>query len=96
MTGYRLSKKADLDFAESYEFTILNWGEAHADEYFTAMIGMFEMLAENNHMGTHHPEVRDGLYKMPWRSHSIYYEIEDNIVVIKRLFRAGADPARHL
>jgi toxin ParE1/3/4 len=51
MASYKLSIAASNTIADIYEYSILNFGEEVADDYFTSLHDTFELLANQPDLG---------------------------------------------
>ena len=47
MASYRLTRKADNDFATLYEYGILNFGLDRAQSYLSGLLERFDQLASS-------------------------------------------------
>jgi len=93
MGSYELANEADEDFANIFDYGIDTFGLDQALKYQTGMKHRFEDLAENP---KHYPAVyhiRTGYRRSVYGSHSIYYQIEANRVLIVRIL-GQQDPGK--
>ena len=51
MAAYRLSKAADRKLTAIYEYSLLNFGEAQADQHLMALHDCFDLLVSQPEMG---------------------------------------------
>lgn len=91
MSGYFLSRSADLDVDQLYEFGLSEWGERHADYYLTSMFGLFEILGLTPGMGRRRPELHETLRSFPHDSHVIIYTSVGQKVAIVRVVHGSVD-----
>lgn len=85
MTGYRLSDEADRRLAEIYRYSLVTFGEAQADKYFTSLHEVFETLARNPELGRHFHEYR----RHEHQSHVVFYKSEEpGILIVQVLHRS--------
>ena len=96
MENYRLSKKADADIENIYEYGIINFGLEQAQSYLLGLYERFENLVDNPRFGRSAAELARGLRRFEYQSHVIFYEPEDDGVLVVRVLRAEMDHQRHL
>jgi len=85
MTSYRLTDAALADLDRLYEFGILNFGLVQADSYFDGLVDYFQVIAENPLSYVTVNEIRSGYRRAIYQSNSIYYYLENTVVVIVRI-----------
>ena len=93
MAAYKLTADAETDFQSLYRYSIETFGLVQANSYALDMIDTFEMLATNPFAGR---DVKMNARCFVHASHSIYYEIEGEAVLILRILHQSQDPLRHL
>ena len=94
MASYRLTGAADRDFENIFDFGIDQFGLERADAYQRGMIERFAQLAERPSLYPSVGHIRPRLHRSVYQSHSIYYRVEpDEIVIIRILGRQDADVA---
>lgn len=79
MAVYKLSRDANKKLEEIYEYSVLNFGEAIADEYFLSLHNAFDLLTEQPNLGRvfyefHRHEHRDYVF--------FYKTVEDGILIL--------------
>lgn len=83
MQNYQLSSEADTDLDELYLYGILTFGLQQADIYYDAIIQRLQDIAA---APLRHPIIEEITYRRTvYKSHSIYYEIESDTVLIVRI-----------
>lgn len=82
MSSYKLSKKASQKIQSIYEYSLLNFGEEKADEYFLSMHKTFRLLAEQPYLGRQFKE----FYKHEHGHHTFFYKIKDYGIIILHIF----------
>jgi toxin ParE1/3/4 len=92
---YKLSKLADSDFANIYDYTLLKFGEAQADRYTDALDEFLETLSKMPEMGQDYPRVQD-VKRIVFQSHTIFYTAIPSGIFIARILHQQMDTARHL
>ncbi|ESQ92445.1 type II toxin-antitoxin system RelE/ParE family toxin [Asticcacaulis benevestitus] len=93
MAAYKLTADAEADFLSLYLYSIETFGLIQANSYALDMIDTFEILAINPFAGR---DVKTNARCFIHASHSIYYEIEGEAVLILRILHQSQDPMRHL
>jgi toxin ParE1/3/4 len=96
MADYRLSRAADASIAKIYEYSLLNFGEAVADDYFKGLHDAFLRLAEFPRLGRECNEVREACRRFEYRSHVVFYVIDYGSILILDVLGSAQDPLRHL
>lgn len=95
MAAYRLSRKAALDLDGIYEYTILNFGLAQAQNYLNGLHERFGDLAQQPMLGRSAAQFAPYLRRYEYRSHVVYYMPEDEGVLIVRVLHENMDAPRH-
>jgi toxin ParE1/3/4 len=85
MPGYELSCAADQDFENIFEFGIDTFGLDQALSYQNGMKERFDKLAEQPQLYPAVDHIRAGYRRSVYGSHSIYYRIDSQGVVIARI-----------
>lgn len=94
MSGYFLSRSADLDVDQLYEFGLGEWGERQADKYLYRLYDAFERIGLAPGIGRRRPELDKTLRSLPHESHIIVYAPLGNEVAIVRVVHGSADIKR--
>jgi len=94
VSGYFLSRSADLDVDQLYEFGLSQWGERRADMYLQSLFGLFEVLGLSPGMGRRRPELPETLRSFPHDSHVVIYTPFSQEVAIVRVVHGSADIKR--
>ncbi len=82
MFGYELTKAADEDFENIFDFGIDTFGLDQALKYQNSMKQRFGELAEQPKLYPAVDDIRRGYRRSVFGSHSIYYRIEGQGIVI--------------
>jgi len=83
MQTYQLSNEADADLDQLYLYGILTFGLQQADIYYAGITQRLEGIAAEP---LRHPVIEEITYRRTvYQSHSIYYEIESDTVLIVRI-----------
>ena len=94
MASYRLTRAADRDFESIFDFGIGQFGLERAEAYQRGLIERFAQLAERPWLYPSVGHIRPGLHRSVYRSHSIYYRVEpEEIMIVRILGRQDVNPA---
>ena len=85
MPGYELTCAADQDFEDIFEFGLDTFGVDQALSYQNGMKQRFAKLAEQPKLYPAVDHIRTGYRRSVYGSHSIYYQIESQGIVIVRI-----------
>ncbi|MBK6738010.1 MAG: type II toxin-antitoxin system RelE/ParE family toxin [Haliea sp.] len=85
MAGYELTYAADQDFENIFEFGLDTFGVDQAFKYQNGMMQRFAKLAEQPKLYPTVDHIRAGYRRSVYGSHSIYYRIESQGIVIVRI-----------
>ena len=85
MARYELSKAADKDFEDIFNFGIDTFGLDQALEYLRGLKQRLVELAEQPKLYPTVNDIRSGYRRSVYMSHSIYYRIEPECIVIVRI-----------
>lgn len=88
MAIYKLSRTADTDFESIFIYGVLTFGLQQADSYAQGMQARFEQLAQKPYLYPAIDHIRQGYRLSVYHSHSIYYYIDSDSVVIGRILRS--------
>lgn len=85
MQSYRLTNKAVDDLVEIWDYTIENWSEEQAKNYYKDLTLSFEMLASNPKLGRKYIEISDEIYGFVCHRHIVFYRKEsENCIDINK------------
>ncbi len=85
MGSYELTKAADEDFENIFDYGIDTFGLDQALKYLNGMKQRFGELAEQPRLYPAVDHIREGYRRSVYGSHSIYYRIEPKRVLIVRI-----------
>jgi len=88
MGTYRLSDAAEDDLVGIHQYGARQWGIEQADHYFWQLFEHFDVLAANPLLYNAVDHIRKGYRRSVFGAHSIYYRIENDVVVITAILRA--------
>lgn len=91
MENYKLSSKAEFDLTVMYEFGISMFGLIQAQKYFFEMHNTFELLSANRDLGRDAFEYIYELKRLTFKSHTIFYLINSNSILIIRVLSRRMD-----
>ncbi|MCA1924197.1 type II toxin-antitoxin system RelE/ParE family toxin [Buttiauxella noackiae] len=89
---YKLSNLAAEDFAGIYEYTLLKFGEVQADDYTEAMEDVLESVVRSPFIGREYPEIDEGVRRIDYCLHAIFYRIRDDDIFILRILHHKMEP----
>jgi len=92
---YKLSGLAAEDFAAIYEYTLLNFGVAKADEYTGALDSSLQLLSDEPLMGRECPEIAVGIRRHDHQKHVIFYLPREQDILVVRLLHQQMEPLIH-
>lgn len=86
MGVYKLSRKAEIDLAEIYEFGVYKFGLLQAQKYFLGMHDVFQVLGENPNLGRNASEFIENLKRFTYKAHTIFYlQTADGLFILRVL-----------
>ena len=92
---YKLTYQAADDFAGIYDYTLLKFGEAQADNYTDALEAFFETLAGMPDMERDYDAV-PSVMRIEFQQHAIFYTVRDTHILIVRILHQQMNHKRHL
>ena len=95
MGSYELAKTADEDFENIFDYGIDTFGLDQALKYQNSMKQRFDELAEQPYLYQAVDHIHKGYRRSVCGSHSIYYRIESNHVLIVHIL-GQQDPTKAL
>ncbi len=93
---YKLSEDSRADIAGIYHYTVEHFGTAQAVAYHHSLENAFERLCDNPELGRLRPEIDELTRSLVHQSHTIYYELQADVIFILRVLHGRQDPMRHL
>ena len=85
MAKYRLTKAADGDLDHLYIYGAVTFGVEQADRYSDGLLERLDAIAREPRRFREVPEIKPGLRRSVYSSHSIYYRIDEHEIVIVRI-----------
>jgi len=96
MGVYKLSRKAEIDLAEMYEFGIYKFGLSQAQKYFLEMHDVFQVPNENADLGRDASEYIKDLKRFAFKAHTLFYLQTTSGIFILRVLSQRMDYERNL
>jgi len=96
MASYQLTEDAEADVDGIYEYSILHFGLQQARDYVNGLHGCFGNLADSPRLGRDYSHVKANARRFEYQSHSVYYTITSDGILVLRVLGASMDPGRHL
>jgi len=93
--SYRLSRRAEIDLAEIYTYTVTQWSIDQANRYVTDVQIAINGLVAGTKIGRKRPDIAAAYLCYGVGSHMIFYREAEHILVA-RILHAAMDPRRHL
>lgn len=88
---YKLSKLAEEDIYQIARYTIQQFGVTQAKKYHNELQQTFELLARASWIGRECNWVCDGMRRLEFKKHSIYYLPKNDTLFIARLIHHSMD-----
>ena len=95
---YRISKKAERDLLDIWQYTLDNWSKEKANKYLRTILETFEQIGKAPFVtGRCCDHIRIGYRKQKLGKHIIFYKISNtNTVLISRILHEKMDFERHI
>lgn len=88
---YRLSALAEEDIFQIACYSIQQFGEKQARHYHNEMEKIFALLATSPWMGRRCDWIGEGIHRMEFKRHAIYYLIGSEDIFIARVIHQSMD-----
>ena len=95
MKTVKLTPRANEDLETIWHYGLRQFGETCADSYIAHMSEIFEILSSNA-IGTHRPELGEGIFSLPVERHMLYFLQTATEIIIIRILSQHQDAGRHL
>jgi toxin ParE1/3/4 len=92
----KISKAASQDIENIYLYGFLTFGEGQADVYMCALSKRFELLCSNPEIGRLDARVNPAVRRFDFESHIIFYDAEDDHILVVRVLHKSMDFVKHL
>ena len=96
MATYRLTAEAEGDLQEIADYTFDTFGLLQAETYGRGLRSCFDTIADNPRIGRDFGHVKNGVRRYEYQSHSVYYTITAEGILVLRVLGNRMDPGRHL
>ena len=87
MAFYKLSENAAEKLSSIYEYSLLNFGEEKADEYYLSLHKAFELLADQPSLGREFHE----FHRHEHGYHVFFYKVTDYGILILHILHQKED-----
>lgn len=91
MTELRLSEEAEQDLVDIYIYTFENFGFKQAEDYTECLYKNLNTIQENPGIGRTAKEIFSNLRRYTYKSHIIFYGIEEDFISIVRIVHHSMD-----
>lgn len=91
MKNFRLSKAADADLEDIYDYTLEEFGLDQAVSYVSSFDDVFETISENPEIGRERKEIREELRSLGKDRYVIFYRLLDDHIRIVRILHSSRD-----
>ncbi|WP_179994080.1 MULTISPECIES: type II toxin-antitoxin system RelE/ParE family toxin [unclassified Acinetobacter] len=92
---YKLSNLAVDNFTAIYEYTLLNFGVAQADQYTQHLENTFHLLVSSPLIGYACVDIGEGIRRHDHHQHAIFYKKQDYGIFIIRILHQQMQPMKH-
>lgn len=95
MKTIELSPKAVEDLEAIWLYSYEHFGLMKADDYIERISAIFDVLATHQ-VGTHRPELGEGICVLPIEQHVIYFIATASTVTVIRILNQLQDAPHHI
>jgi|CXWL01.1.fsa_nt_gi toxin ParE1/3/4 len=97
MKGFVLSRAAQRDLDDIWDYSAETWSPAQANRYVEHIRGACEKLGNGRARGRSSDDIRLGYWKFVVKSHFLYYRVLDgDLIDIVRILHQRMDVEAHL
>lgn len=96
MNDVVFSPAAQVDIEQIWDYTCDRWDADQAERYIRALQSAVERVAENPLIGRACDEVRVGYRRHAVGSHTLYYRIAGDLIVVVRVLHQRMDVDQHV
>ena len=89
--NYELTRQAELDLEEIFDFGVYQFGFHQADKYLERLAVSIETISENPGIGKSRNDLYTELRSLIVGSHTIFYEIQLDHILIVRVLHHSRD-----
>lgn len=91
LKSFLLSNDADADLDGIFDYTEAEHGFNQAVKYLSDLDNLFEQLVKNPNLGKERKEIKKGVYSIVEQEHIIFYEIQEEFILITRVLHGRRD-----
>ena len=91
LKSFLLSNDADADLDGIFDYTEAEHGFNQAMKYLLDLDNLFEQLVKNPNLGKERKEIKKGIYSIVAQEHIIFYEIQEEFILIARVLHGRRD-----
>ena len=91
MAGYFLSRDADEDLQNIFNYTQGSWGEAQATTYMHELFARFDLIARTPAIGRVRPELGEDIRSFPYGQHVVFFTVWQGEIAILRVLHGSRD-----
>ena len=95
MENCKFTEEADKDISEIYEYTILNLGLNQDKKNIKDLYSKISMIVNENIQGRKADIIKKGLRRVEVGSHIVFYQAENELVLIVRVLHNSIDISKH-
>ena len=96
MGSYRLTRRAENDLFEIGEYTVRTWGTRQCASYIDGLESCCQRLADNPNLGRSCESLRPGYWRMEQGKHVVFYQIDNDNILVIRILHVRMLPQLHL
>lgn len=96
MTKVILSKAADADLEDIFDFTLEKFGLDQAFSYVSGFDDTLEIISRNPEIGRERKEIRENLRSFPKDMHVIFYRVLSDHIRVVRILHGSRDLPKFL
>ena len=91
-----LSRKAQADLDDIRDYSVEQFGRMRAAAYLDAIEQTFRRIIDHPEIGTMRSDLGGRLRSLPCGSHRVYYDLLDEVAVVRRVLHKAMDVERYL
>lgn len=91
LISFLLSKDADADLNEIFDYTEAEHGFNQAVKYLSDLDNLIEQLVKTPNLGKERKEIKKSIYSIVEQEHVIFYEIRKDYILIVRILHGRRD-----
>lgn len=96
MKRIKFAKQASLDIDDMYLYGLINFGEDQADLYSEKIQNGLKTIQANPEIGRLVSKVNPAIRRFDFERHVIFYDINDDAILIVRIIHCSMDFVKHL